>query len=194
MPRQAKPLPPVELAVLGLLLEGPAHGYELWSRVEAKGVHAWADVGFSSVYNVMAKLRAKGFVDYRLRESDRGLPVKIYAVTPDGREVFGAAIRDILSDPPVARSMFDIALAHIRYLETDELIEALGRYRERLEKELHEADAAMTRSAEHRAEAGMTLILGRTWTHLRAELTFVEGLLRSVGIQPPTSGLAPQTE
>ena len=194
MPRRAQLLPPVELAVLGLLLEGPAHGYELWARIEAKGIHTWADIGFSSVYNVMAKLRAKGFVDYQLRESERGLPVKIYSATSDGRDAFRAAIREILSDPPAARSTFDIALANIRYLQTDELVEALGHYRERLEREVGEVDAAMTQGVEKSAEAGTILTLGRMWTHLHAELTFVEGVLRSIGAQPPTAEPVPQTD
>src|SRR3546814_11724527 len=56
-------LTPSELTVLGLIVEQPRHGYDLEQVIEERGIRRWTDIGFSSIYYVLAKLEKRGLVD-----------------------------------------------------------------------------------------------------------------------------------
>jgi xanthine dehydrogenase accessory factor len=92
-----------EYVLLGLLLDGPAHGYEL-SKAFAAGTDlaAVCEVGLSQLYAGLAKLEALGLVDSQ-RTTGRGHQGrKVFAVTAAGRGRF----RRWLSEPvPDARRL-----------------------------------------------------------------------------------------
>ncbi|MDR6868369.1 DNA-binding PadR family transcriptional regulator [Microbacterium resistens] len=56
-----------ELTILGLLIERPQHGYDLEQVIEQRGIRQWTDIGFSSIYYLLAKLEKKGLVEVRER-------------------------------------------------------------------------------------------------------------------------------
>ena len=51
-----------EYAILGLLVEGASHGYDLERKIEERGMRNWTEIGFSSIYFVLGKLEKKGCV------------------------------------------------------------------------------------------------------------------------------------
>jgi DNA-binding PadR family transcriptional regulator len=55
-------LTPSELVVLGLIIERPQHGYDLEQVIERRGIRQWTDIGFSSIYYLLAKLEQRGLV------------------------------------------------------------------------------------------------------------------------------------
>lgn len=55
-------LTPAELTVLGLIIERPQHGYDLEQVIDRRGVRQWTDIGFSSIYYLLAKLAERGLV------------------------------------------------------------------------------------------------------------------------------------
>jgi DNA-binding PadR family transcriptional regulator len=73
----------VRLALLSLLDDGPAHGYELMKRLEDRcgGMYS-ASAG--TVYPVLQQLEDEGLVRAHQEEGK-----KIYALTPEGQEELG---------------------------------------------------------------------------------------------------------
>ncbi|MFI7217351.1 PadR family transcriptional regulator [Micromonospora maritima] len=55
-------LTPAELTVLGLVVERPQHGYDLERVIEQRGIRQWTDIGFSSIYYLLAKLERRGLL------------------------------------------------------------------------------------------------------------------------------------
>lgn len=55
-------LTPAELTVLGLVIERPQHGYDLQQVIERRGIRQWTDIGFSSIYYLLAKLEQRGLL------------------------------------------------------------------------------------------------------------------------------------
>lgn len=55
-------LTPAELTLLGLLVEKPRHGYELEEVIADRGMREWTEIGFSSIYYLLTKLRTKGLI------------------------------------------------------------------------------------------------------------------------------------
>ncbi len=89
----------LELAVLGLLLEAPMHGYELRKQLIAKLGAFRAAISYGSLYPTLRRLQEHGFLtettpdaateaaDIPVMTSRRGRVV--YAITAEGKERFG---------------------------------------------------------------------------------------------------------
>jgi DNA-binding PadR family transcriptional regulator len=94
-------LTPAELTLLGLLVEKPRHGYELAEVITARGMREWTEIGFSSIYYLLTKLRDRGLVA-ETGEPARGKARKVFAPTPDGfRRCAEAAEQAIATLRPV---------------------------------------------------------------------------------------------
>src|SRR5436190_14465904 len=70
-------------ALLGLLEEGPQHGYELKHRYDANFPGA-RPLPFGQVYATLARLHRDGLVDISAVESGAGPDRKLYVITPAG--------------------------------------------------------------------------------------------------------------
>ena len=93
----------LELCVLALLSREDGYAYDIAARL-AEAI----DMGEGTIYPLMRRLQADGYVDTYLRESDSGPPRKYYRLTAAGRKsfasqkqewaAFAAAVNDILGD------------------------------------------------------------------------------------------------
>lgn len=78
-------LTPAELTVLGLIVEHPRHGYDLEQVIEQRGIRQWTDIGFSSIYYVLAKLEKRGLVE--AAEGSAGAKARrVFQATAEGRQ------------------------------------------------------------------------------------------------------------
>ena len=85
-------LTPAELTLLGLLVERPRHGYELEEVIAARGMREWTEIGFSSIYYLLGKLRDRGLVaEVDPSASGRGKARKVFGPTEEGRRVCARA-------------------------------------------------------------------------------------------------------
>ena len=105
-----------ELALLGLLTEGPKYGYQLESNIEARGMREWTEIGFSSIYYLLNKSEERGWILSTLGESSKG-PLRIlYALTPTGWALLQTELLQRLSNPALNTGEFDLALAFMSIL------------------------------------------------------------------------------
>lgn len=79
-------LTPAELTLLGLLVEKPRHGYELEQVITDRGMREWTEIGFSSIYYLLTKLRERGLItEMDTRRSGRGKARRVFGPTADGQ-------------------------------------------------------------------------------------------------------------
>jgi DNA-binding PadR family transcriptional regulator len=96
-----------ELTLLGLLVERPRHGYQLEEVIAERGIREWTEIGFSSIYYLIGKLRDRGLVSEVDGSERRAAKArKVFAATPAGRaacaEAAAAAIAELVPVfPPV---------------------------------------------------------------------------------------------
>ncbi|OUC76585.1 PadR family transcriptional regulator [Gordonia lacunae] len=78
-----------ELTVLGLIVERPRHGYDLEQVIDQRGIRQWTDIGFSSIYYVLAKLEKRDLIE--ATEANEGRPGvksrRVLQATAKGRQV-----------------------------------------------------------------------------------------------------------
>ncbi|MDI6655849.1 MAG: PadR family transcriptional regulator, partial [Candidatus Hydrothermarchaeota archaeon] len=75
-----------KLAVLGVLIEKPMHGYELKQYFETRMPVFWM-INYGSIYPVLKKLEKEGFVTAK-REVSGPRGKIVYEVTEEGRREF----------------------------------------------------------------------------------------------------------
>lgn len=85
----------LELAILGLLLESPMHGYELRKRLTGL-LGAFRAFSYGSLYPALRRLQADGLI-----AEDAGLPGtvkrrarRVYELTPLGKQRFAELVAD----------------------------------------------------------------------------------------------------
>jgi len=78
---------PMEQALLGFLMEGSMHGYDLHQRVEEDLGRIWA-MGISNIYGAMKRLEQAGQAQSSLSPQENRPPRKVYHITPAGRRSF----------------------------------------------------------------------------------------------------------
>lgn len=83
-----------EFALLGMLSQGPAHGYDLHQRLTTELGQIW-HLSQSQIYNILNRLEAKGYILGTVLEQKK-LPAKrLFTLTEAGQDRFG----DWLSSP-----------------------------------------------------------------------------------------------
>lgn len=125
-----------ETALLGLLTEGAKYGYQLEQDIEARGMREWTEIGFSSIYYLLNKAEAQGWISARRKKSAQGPQRKVYALTEQGRSALRDAVARRLAQPTPHTGEFDLALAILPILPDAETDRALAHYRQQLEADL----------------------------------------------------------
>jgi DNA-binding PadR family transcriptional regulator len=91
-----------EYALLGLLAQGPAHGYELHHKLSAELGQVW-HLSLSQAYNILNRLEVKGYIAGALQEQEKLPARRLFHLTAQGRERFerwleaasGSSVRSI---------------------------------------------------------------------------------------------------
>ena len=108
---------PLEQALLGLLMEGPMHGYDLHQRVEEELGIVWY-MGISNVYGALKRLEQAGRVEATLSPQESRPPRKVYRITPSGEQSFLDWVRQPI---PTMRDMRVEFLAKLYFFHTLDL-------------------------------------------------------------------------
>lgn len=127
-----------ELAILSLVVERPRHGYEIEQVIEERGMRAWTEIGFSSIYYLLKKLEREGLIEGRLEQAQRGPARKVYTTTPAGLEMLRAGLLNALSVPRPSYPPLQLGLANLPGIPPAEAVAALRQYRDALlEQQAH---------------------------------------------------------
>ncbi|WP_083678627.1 PadR family transcriptional regulator [Nocardiopsis sp. CNR-923] len=124
----ADDLTPAELTLLGLLVEKPRHGYELDEIIDARGIREWTEIGFSSIYYLLTRLRERGLIaEVGTSPTARGKARRVYGPTAEGRRACARSAEAAVAElrpvfPPVL-----VGLANQPVIAPDRLRDALDR-------------------------------------------------------------------
>ncbi len=132
----------LDFALLGLLHDGPTHGYELRRRLnEALG--AFRALSYGTLYPALSGLLDRGLIAQQpAHPSDAPAPTRspgrnriVYAITPDGKEAFEAAARRT-DTAAYDDEGFGVRLAFFARTEADVRMRILEGRRSRVQEQL----------------------------------------------------------
>jgi DNA-binding PadR family transcriptional regulator len=178
---------PLHHAVLALLAEKPAHGYELKSSFEQAVGDQWGGLNIGHLYQVLDRLSRDGLIDSERQPQ----PIKpdrvVHHLTAAGR----AELDRWLSEPSTRlrgyRDDFFLKLmAAVQAGDPAVLEGVLRRQREHLLRELHALSEAKTQ--EPAAVVG--LLITAAELHIRADLGVLDAAEKTLGPELRTRGPA----
>jgi DNA-binding PadR family transcriptional regulator len=121
-----------EVALLGLLTEGPKHGYQLEQDIEMRGMREWTEIGFSSIYYLLKKAEADGLVTVDVQEGGNRPARKVFSLTKAGYIALHDAVHQRLSQPRFRSSDMELALSYLALLNREECLEAVERHKQEM--------------------------------------------------------------
>lgn len=145
---------PLVLPILGLLLEQPAHAYDVTSRLRDRygpGLGATR----STVTSLLKTLERNGLVASGAPERVGNRPPRtVYEVTGTGLDDFRAKVADNLRDAQVASTDFTLAIAYAGIVPLRQALAIVDERIDRLDEDLAALDAHPEGVAEvHMLEA-----------------------------------------
>ncbi len=168
-----------EVALLGLLCEGPMHAWQIEKTVQDRDMRFWTDLSQSTIYKQLRALHKAKLVQYRQLVID-GRARKVFAVTKAGEKELRAALRALLAEPQHQKWRVDLATYNLDLLPHREALACLRTYRSELEEKIrwyHELDAFLKSSGcppHRRAIARRPIYL------LQGEIRWLDSLVREL--------------
>ncbi len=136
-----------ELAILGLVVEQPRHGYQIEQVIEGRNMRRWTEIGFSSIYYLLKKLEKAGLVVSAPEDEGSGGPVRrVYRPTATGRRAWREESRDALATHEPAYPRFLLGLSALPAFEPGEAVAAFRSYRDGLVERLAQMNEARDRA------------------------------------------------
>jgi DNA-binding PadR family transcriptional regulator len=123
----------VRLFVLGALLEGEAHGYDLIEKGRSWGLESWSDISFSSIYHSLRAMTREGLLREVGKEREMGRPQRtVYRITPRGKVAFAALMEENAANIVGAKDPLYLALGFMSRIPKPERARMLALRIERL--------------------------------------------------------------
>lgn len=99
-----------DLLLLGLLLDRPIHGYELYQTIQNEGIDEWFSISAAGVYYSLRKLHEHGFVVESRQRRGGSASKSIYRLTASGRLAFMQAMEAELASQEEPCLDYDLAI------------------------------------------------------------------------------------
>jgi len=162
-----------KLLLLGILMEGKAHGYSLYDYVEHV-MSFYKELKKSTAYYLLDKLEEEGYVTHEKgREGNR--PEKtVYKITARGKEHFFKLLRESLGGYTQTSYGDDIGIAFINRIPKAEVAQLLAKKRQCITGEL----SKFRQVAGH--GGGMQYVIDHNIVHLEADLKWIDGIIRDI--------------
>ncbi|BBG01709.1 MULTISPECIES: PadR family transcriptional regulator [Pseudonocardia] len=160
-----------ELVVLGLLAEQPRHGYDVEQVIEQRGIRRWTDIGFSSIYYLLAKLEKRDLVAVEAGTRPSAKSRRVFGITEEGRRTAADGVRELLADAHTDPRSFLAGLANQVLLPPDEVDEALRGRLAALDARIE--SVVSTREAQHPLPRHALELFSYSLSQLRAERSWL---------------------
>jgi DNA-binding PadR family transcriptional regulator len=167
----------IDLLVLGLLLDRPMHGYELYQQIQAEEIETWFNVSMAGVYYSLGKLREQGLVAESRQGSGRSTRKSIYHLTEEGRAAFFEAMEAKAASHEKIYLGYDLIIYLLNKVPLQRAISLLEQHQAFLAEQAQEVRSAL---ADQRAEPLQQAILDHRLRYLEMEQGWLADVARDI--------------
>ena len=170
----------IDLLLLGLLLDRPMHGYELYQQIQAEGIDTWFNVSMAGVYYSLGKLRDQGLVAESRQRGGRSARKSIYRLTEEGRAAFFSAMEaQALSQEEVYLD-YNVVIYLLNRLPLPRAVSLLEQHEAFLAQQAQKVSQALA-TEQDRGDAPLQLaILDHKRRYLEMEQSWLADVIRSI--------------
>jgi DNA-binding PadR family transcriptional regulator len=168
---------PLHHAVLALLADRPAHGYELKSSFEQAVGDQWGGLNIGHLYQILDRLSRDGLIESERQPQAIKPDRVVHRLTRKGR----AELERWLAEPSVRQrgyrdDFFLKLMAAVHAGDQEKLDGVLGRQRVHLLRELH----GLARARAQHPDPVVALLITAAESHLKADLGIVDAAERTL--------------
>jgi DNA-binding PadR family transcriptional regulator len=169
-----------DLLFLGLLLDRPRHGYELYRQIQAEGIDDWFNVSTAGVYYSLRKLRDQGRVAESRQRKAGSTRKSIYRLTETGRSTFFAAMEAELASQEKACLDYDLAIYLLNRVPQQRAIPRLEQRQSFLAEQADGVRAALAAERENGNSPLKLAILDHRRRFLEMEQDWLASVISSI--------------
>ena len=167
-----------ELILLGLLKEGPKHGYDIKTRIK-EILALFAGIELKSIYYPLRVLEKKGIVEKRTTKSGKRPQRYVYKLTKKGELRFENLLNKSFLDFKRPQFSLDLSLYFLKFIDPNSAQRRLrGRIfiLNRIVKGLKQ----MLKNQKNQLSSSLVLIIEHNLKMLQAEADFLEDLIKTL--------------
>ncbi len=167
-----------ELLLLGLLREGPKHGYDIKTKIK-QILSLFAGVELKSIYYPLRILEKRGLVAKKALKPGNRPERIVYTLTPKGQVRFGELLNKSLLNLKRPQFSLDLSLYFLHYLKP---AIACRRLRARLHmlNKISLGLKQMLKSSPKKKTSSLGRILEHNFRLLEAESQFISQLIKTM--------------
>jgi len=169
-----------ELLLLGLLRQGPKHGYEIKTKVK-QILSFFAGVEVKSIYYPLKVLKEKGFIDRRITKVGKRPKRIVYSLTYKGRKRFEALLGRSILELKRPQFSLDLSLYFLNYLKPASARKRLFARLKMLQK-ITLNMKRMPQVKEAKGYSSLSKILEHNIQMLKTEEKFLFKLIKSIPV------------
>jgi DNA-binding PadR family transcriptional regulator len=176
----------IDLLLLGLLLDQPVHGYDLYQKIQAEGIDEWFNVSMAGVYYSLGKLRDQGLVIESRQRDGRSARKSIYRLKEKGRSTFFAAMEAQATSRERICLDFDLVIYLLNKLPLRRAIGLLEQRQAFLAEQAQRVQAALVTERERGDSPLKLAILDHCWRYLEMERNWLAEVVRDIQAEGET--------
>lgn len=169
-----------DLLLLGLLLNRPMHGYELYQQIQAEGIDDWFNVSAAGVYYSLGKMRDQGQVTESRQGGGRSSRKSVYRITETGRFEFFAAMEAQLDSQEKCYLEYDLAIYLLNKLPLQRAIEPMEQHQAFLAERAQQMSTTMAAEQGNGRSPLKLAILDHRHRFLEMERNWLADVMRGI--------------
>ena len=175
----------IDLLLLGLLLDRPMHGYELYQQIQSEEIDTWFNVSMAGVYYSLGKLRDQGQVAESRQRGARSTRKSIYHLTEEGRAAFFEAIESEAVSREKAYLSYDLVIYLLNKVPLQRAISLLEQRQAFLSGQAQEVQSALV---AQEADPLQQAILDHRLRYLEMEQGWLADVVHEIQGESPDEG------
>jgi len=127
---------PIDLVLLGMVLEKPRSAYDIQKDVEYHHLSRWTRISVPSVYRKVLRLWEQGY----LQRTEQTAGKTVYAITETGRAYFNELLEAYASQPVALPLDLNVVIANLNKVDGAQALRLVECLRESIQASARETD------------------------------------------------------
>ena len=170
----------VDLLLLGLLLDRPKHGYELYQQIQTEEIDTWFNVSMAGVYYSLGKLRDQGLIAESRQRGGRSARKSIYRLTEEGRTAFFAAMEAQALSQETTYLDYDLVIYLLNKLPLQQATSMLEQHLAFLGEKAHALQTTLDVERDNSGSSLRLAVLDHKLRYLEMEQKWLADVIRGI--------------
>ena len=170
----------IDLLLLGLLLDRPMHGYELYQQIQTEEIDTWFNVSMAGVYYSLGKLRDRGLVAESRQRGGGSTRKSIFRLTEEGRTAFFSAMEAQALNQKTASLDYDLVIYLLNKLPFQQAITLLEQHQAFLAEQAREVQSILAAEKDRNGSSLRLAVLDHKLRYLEMEQNWLADVIHGI--------------